>query len=172
MRSSLAIIFLLLSSSVWASKQCALNATQIARAELLSDDHATKANFGMVRDSARIQPPTRCTPFMSDSKFIPLAKRQAAGANRERFMDADCNVYEWDSQHGNFEKYASNGNTLRHAGDVSPVHGIDNTDKARSNRDYVDNNTGYSGMNLSQLCREHKRGRLRPNQIRNGVRCN
>lgn len=172
MRFNLMILLFVISSSASARDNCARNAENQARAQLLSEEHSRRAEFGMNSDNRRIYPPNRCTPFMQDARFIPLAKRQAAGANRERFMDADCNVYEWDSQHGNFEKYVSNGNTLRHAGDVSPVHGIANPDKARASRNYEDNNTGYSGLNLNQLCRQYQSGRLRPNQVRtSGLRC-
>ena len=169
MRFSLFALLLLISTSVGANRQCARNAETLARQELLNDDFARRSEFGMTRDNARVLPPQRCTPFMQEARFIPLAKRQAAGVNRERFMDADCNVYEWDSQHGNFEKYAAKGNTLRHAGDVSPIHGVEDASKARATRDYVDNNTGYNGMDLNRLCREHQRGRLRP--ASRGLRC-
>ena len=170
MRFSFTIIILLISVSAWANnRNC--NLSRQINEHLAHEEVSRRSEFGMGNDSARVYPPNRCTPFMQDAKFIPLSKRNVAGANRERYMDADCNVYEWDSQHGNFENYVSNGNSLVHVGDVSPFHGIENTGKARSTRNYNDNNTGYAGMDLNRLCKDYKRNRrLTPTQAK-GLQC-
>ena len=164
-------IFMIISTSAIAGRNCG---DDLIRDELLKQDHDTKSRYGMVRDNARYQPPTGCTPFMSEAKFIPLTKRQSGGnVNRPRYMDKDCNVYEWDFQHGNFERYTTNGNRLRHVGDISPVHGVDDTSKTDSDRNYVNSgDTGYDGLDLKKLCDKHKENKLRPNQFPSrAVRC-
>jgi len=77
-------------------------------------------------------------------------------------MDADCNVYEWDYQHGRFEKYAlSRGSTLVHQGEVSPVYGIDFEHKMDPRRNYSDTDTGIDGYSIKELCRDHSKGIVR-----------
>ena len=52
-------------------------------------------------------------------KVKPKTRRQGA-AKRLRYKDADGNIYEWDSQHGAYEKYNSRGD---HLGEYAPDTG-------------------------------------------------
>ncbi len=127
----------------------------------LVNDYTEREKYGIQHDGKRWSPPKDCTPMMVEKKMIPLSKRRSAGVNRERYMDKDCNVYEWDYQHGRFEKYKLSGSSnLVHQGEVLPVTGEEITSKMDSKRDYSDTSTGLDGYNLKSLCREHNRGIL------------
>jgi len=131
------------------------------KAGLLARDWHEKKQFGIWHDGTRFSPPKNCTPLMSQKKMIPLSKRKSAGVNRERYMDVDCNVYEWDYQHGRFEKYALSGSsTLVHVGEVSPVYGVDFEHKVDPRRNYTDTTTGIDGYSIKNLCKDHSRGTL------------
>lgn len=161
---SLSVMMLILPlfiTSVWGRpRNCASKAEEVARKQLLQKDYEMRESFGIRTDDRRTTPPTRCTDIMREKKFIPLEKRKVNGVNRERFMDADCNIYEWDYRHGAFEKYSYTRGGLRHEGEISPVYGVENTDKIDSSRDNQDMATGYQGYTMRDLCKEHGKGEL------------
>ncbi len=136
----------------------------------LARDWNEREKFGIKNDGTRVLPPENCTPIMKEKKMIPLSKRKSAGVNRERFMDAECNIYEWDSQHGRFEKYKLSGSSnLTHVGEVSPVYGVTFEDKADTKRNYSDTSTGIDGYNLKELCKEHSRGMVKERTIQKSI---
>jgi hypothetical protein len=109
---------------------------------------------------------------MKENGMIPLSKRQAGKTNRERFMDKKCNVYEWDYEKGRFEKYSLTNSKLVHEGEISPVKGVPFLDSREGDRDHSDMSTGYDGLNMKKLCREHSMNLLSPSRIRvKGLKC-
>ncbi len=157
------IIFCLIPSLSYASK-CPKSTAD------LTSDYAEREKYGIINDGTRTLSPKDCTPIMKNKKMIPLSKRRSAGVNRERFMDAECNVYEWDSQHGRFEKYKFSGTSnLTHVGEISPVYGVSFEDKADAKRNYTDTSTGIDGYNLKDLCKEHSRGMVKERTIQKSM---
>lgn len=112
--------------------------------------------------------PKKCTPFMKQNKLVPLPKRQAAGVNRERYLGKDCNVYEWDSQHGAFEVYKPNSNNTAfyHLGEKSVVEGVF-SDKADAKRNHDFSDTGIPGIKMKDLCKKANTGKLTNNDFKN-----
>lgn len=169
----LSLVLVILSLNAFSREDCAERAAKLARAQLEKIDYDTRKNHGIHNDGKRWNPPTNCTEIMASKKMIPLSKRKSAGVNRERFMDNDCHVYEWDYQHGRFEKYKVSKSGLEHVGEMSPVMGVDYPDKKDTKRNYTDMDSGYN-MKLSDLCKEHKKNLLTKRFIeknRGGVNC-
>ena len=103
--------------------------------------------------------PTKCTPFMKSLSMIPLLKRPSNGVDRERYLGKDCNIYEWDSQHGAFEFYESNSsrNSFVHKGEKTVINGtFDDKKDSKRNNNYTE--TGLDGLSLKNLCDKFKSG--------------
>ncbi len=165
------LIYSLLITPAFAKKDCKDHIDDVLAKKLEKLDYEERSKYGVSKSGNRVMPPNICTPLMSKLRMIPLKKRSSAGTLRERFMDADCNVYEWDYQHGAFEKYNYKKSGLSHAGEVSAVYGVEKPEKTDSKRDYVDSDTGYPGMDLKRLCDSHKQGKVVGNQ-KLGLKCN
>jgi hypothetical protein len=153
----LSVIFLMNSPSIVAkSKGCK------DRIEDAVNEMRDWAKYGINRDPRGVVSfPTKCTPFMKARGMIPLEKRQAAGVNRVRYLGNDCNIYEWDSQHGAFEVYTPNSSasTFYHKGEASVIGGTTNS-KIDSKRDHNYSKTGLSEMDMKSLCKAHKENKL------------
>lgn len=66
-------------------------------------------------------PAPNSLPGIPDAK--PVKRKtpvQGGGGLRKRWKDANGNIYEWDSQHGDLEKYNKNG---QHQGSIDPDTG-------------------------------------------------
>ena len=86
-------------------------------------------------------------------------------------------VYEWDSQHGGLETYKPNSNntSFYHLGESSAVQGNFSA-KAISKRDNNFVDTGIPGVKMKDLCKKHKSGKLKANdlkrsRVKNSLKC-
>lgn len=64
----------------------------------------------------KYHPPPKSTPFPGATRERGKTPIQGGGGTRKRWKDNDGNIYEWDSQHGTFEKYDKRG---RHQGEYN-----------------------------------------------------
>jgi hypothetical protein len=62
----------------------------------------------------KYHPAPGSTPFPGATRARGKTPVQGGGGTRKRWKDKDGNIYEWDSQHGAFEKYDRRG---RHQGE-------------------------------------------------------
>lgn len=118
--------------------------------------------YGIKRDPRGVvEFPTKCTPFMKKQGMIPLPKRKVAGVNRDRYMGKDCNVYEWDSQHGAFEVYKPNSSISHfyHEGEASVILG-EASSKVDAKRNHDATDTGIPGMKMKDLCKKYGSGKF------------
>lgn len=160
-------LFFVLGSSALAKKKGGENCA--AKLESSVNEMSAWKEYGIVRNNQGVvQFPAKCTPFMRKKQFLPLGKRKTAGTNRERYLGNDCNVYEWDSQHGRFEVYKPNSNNTRfyHDGEASAVSGKVFSDKKDSKRDNDFADTGVAGVKMKELCKKHKAGQVAPNDLK------
>jgi hypothetical protein len=69
---------------------------------------------------ARVPAPRSLKAFPKAVRARPKTPVQGGGGLRPRWKDPKGTIYEWDSQHGAVEKYASNG---KHLGEFDPETG-------------------------------------------------
>lgn len=123
---------------------------------------AKLAEYGIRREGARVMHPNLCTDFMRKNRLIPLGKRKAAGVNRVRYMDQNCDVYEWDYETGKFEYYKANNQvtSFEHQGERSPLDGVPSSkDKVDSKRNHTYTENDH-GMKTKDLCKKHKNEKI------------
>lgn len=170
--AKLFLVFAMIMSNGYAKDSCLDAVQNFLRKNSELDNEAVRKKYGIERKNgdSRVPSPNGCTKLMGALNTIPLKSRKdRTGQLRERWMDADCNIYEWDYQHGVFERYSMSSNSATHLGEMSPLSGEVNERKARSDRNYNPNehDTGYSGKNAQQLCKDHKKGKVTDVMVEN-----
>lgn len=139
------------------------------KVEDIVEEISEKQKYGIIKSDGGVTSfPKKCTPFMKLKKMIPIPKRSSAGVSRQRYLGKDCQIYEWDSQHGGFETYKPSGNyeSFYHKGESTPLHGILDAKKADSKRDNNDSSTGLDGIRMKDLCKKHKKGKLTEKEMK------
>jgi len=69
---------------------------------------------GQLPPGQRYHPAPNTPPVPGARRVRGKTPVQGGGGTRKRWKDADGNIWEWDSQHGTFEKYDKRG---RHLGE-------------------------------------------------------